>query len=317
MAGISTSNTDHMIRSQLWSKQLKEYFEDQLIGMKYVKQITDFPDGELINIPSIGQMVASDYEEGQAVKYSSLDTGNFTFQWTDYKQVSTFITQKMKQDSFYANELVSSFVPRMTRALDKAMEVDILSVGPDQQTASDYNLINGGRHRWVGSGTNETIGLADFVDARYALQKANIPLTNLIAIVDPSVELAFNKLSNLINVSNNPQWEGIVRDSIGTGMQFRFNVYGFDVYVSQNLKTGIAETIGGRTATTGVANMFFSADSTALPIIGGVKQAPKVDSEFNKDYQRDEYVTTARWGFKLYRPENLVTVITDTDQVYS
>jgi len=30
--------------------------------------------------------------------------------------------------------------------------------------------------------------------------------------------------------------------------------------------------------------------------------------EYNKDYQRTEFVTTARYGVKLYRPENMVMV---------
>jgi Icc-related predicted phosphoesterase len=46
-----------------------------------------------------------------------------------------------------------------------------------------------------------------------------------------------------------------------------------------------------------------------------VFQVPNVDSEYNKDYQRDEYVTTCRYGFKAFRPENIVVVVTDTDVV--
>ena len=42
---------------------------------------------------------------------------------------------------------------------------------------------------------------------------------------------------------------------------------------------------------------------------------PNVDSEYNKDFQRDEYVTTARYGVKLFRPENLVTVLSDPSVV--
>jgi hypothetical protein len=49
--------------------------------------------------------------------------------------------------------------------------------------------------------------------------------------------------------------------------------------------------------------------------MGAWRQMPKVDGEWNKDFQREEYVTTARYGLKVYRPENLVVVITDTDQV--
>jgi hypothetical protein len=50
-------------------------------------------------------------------------------------------------------------------------------------------------------------------------------------------------------------------------------------------------------------------------MLGHIRQYPKVESERNKDMQRDEYVTTARWGFKNYRPENTVIVLSDTDQV--
>jgi hypothetical protein len=42
---------------------------------------------------------------------------------------------------------------------------------------------------------------------------------------------------------------------------------------------------------------------------------PTVYSEFKKDLLRDEYLTVCRWGTKLYRPENLVVVLSDTDQV--
>jgi len=315
MAGFATTSNDHLIRSNLWSNQIKEVLLDELFATKYVDMITDFPDGDTLNIPSIGQAEVNDYSEGQAVRYTGLDTGNFTFTINKYKSSATFITEKMKQDSFYMSRLVSSFVPKQHRAIAKAMEVDILDLAPSAQTSGSTNAINGASHRWIGSGTNEVIALQDFAKARYALQKANVPMVNLVAIVDPSVEYTLSTLTNLVNVSNNPRWEGIVSSGISTGMKFISNVYGFDVYVSQNLKTGVNETIGSRTSGAGVANLFFSAAPDVLPFVGSVRQSPKVDSEYNKDMQREEYVTTCRYGFKLYRPENMVVVITDTDQV--
>lgn len=314
MSGFSTTNNEHLIRSNLWSAQLKKVLEDELLGTRYVDLITDFPDGDTLNIPSIGQAEVLDYAEGQAVQYTALDTGNFTFTVNRYKSSATFITEKMKQDSFYMSRLVASFVPLQARAIAKAMEVDILASGPDGQTASNLNTINGGDHRFVGSGTSETISPKDFARALYALEKANVPATNLVAIVDPSVEFALNTLANLVNVSNNPKWEGVIASGISTGMRFIKNIYGFDVYTSVNLKTA-NETIGGLTTTAGKANLFFSAAPEVLPFVGLIRQPPKVDSEFNKDFQREEYVTTARYAFKLFRPENLVTVLTDTDQV--
>jgi len=320
MSGFASFNDTHLIRSNLWSRQLKDIFEAELMGTKYVRFLTDFPDGDTINIPSIGQAEVNDYVEGQPVKYTAMDTGNFQFSINQYKESSTFIYDKYKQDMFYMNELVSSFIPKQSRAIQASMETRMFMeptpAGTAGQTTANTNTINGAEHRWVGSGTNEVIALTDFKKAWYALRKAFVPMTNLVAIVDPSVEYELSTLTNLVNVSNNPRWEGIITSGLVSGMKFIVNIYGFDVYVSDFLHTNTAsEVIGGVTAAAGVNNLFFSAASDALPIIGHIRQAPKVDSEYNKDYQREEYVTTARYGFKLYRPENMVIVVTDTDQV--
>lgn len=308
----STQNTEYLIRSDLWSSQLKEIFEDELFAMKYVNFLSDFPDGDQFHIPSIGQAEAQDYAENQAVTYTALDTGEFLFQVTEYKQSGHYITNKLKQDSFYMNQLVSAFVPKEHRALMKVMEADALRIGVERQTANDPNLINGVPHRWVGTGAGNTISVEDFARARLALQKANVPMTNLVAIVDPSVEFSMNTKANVVNLlTPQPAWESIVNTGIGTGMQFKFNLYGFDVYVSQNLKEIASETINSDAVTNGVANLFFSAAPEASPLVGAVRQPPKVDSEYNKDLQRDEYVTTCRYGLDLYRPENFVVVLTD------
>jgi hypothetical protein len=109
-------------------------------------------------------------------------------------------------------------------------------------------------------------------------------------------------------------WEGIISTGIATGMRFVKNVYGFDVYTSNYLPSGLTETVNSvSVTTTGVANLFFSAAGNVLPFVGAWRQLPTVDSEFNKDLQRDEYVTTCRYGVKLFRPENLVTILSKGD----
>ena len=320
MAGFTAGNTQYLTRANIWSAQIKEVLEEELYAQKWIDWITDFPDGDTLNIPSIGAHEIKDYVEGQQVQYTAMDTGNFTFTIDQYKSAATYITNQMKQDSFYMSRLVSSFVPKQKRAIAEAMETRVFNRMNAGQTASGPNLINGGDHRLIGSGTNEVMAVKDFAMAKYALRKANVPMTNLIAVVDPSVEFELSTHTNLVNVSNNKQWEGIIRDGMSSGMRFFMNIYGFDVYVSDFLPTSVNETITptvGSAATTasGVANFFFSAAPDVLPVVGNVRQAPNVDSEFNKDWQREEYVTTTRYGFKLYRPENLVTVITDNDQV--
>ena len=73
MSGFTTGTNDHLIRSNLWSNQLKEVLLDELMGTRYVDMITDFPDGDTINIPSIGQAEGADYVEDQQVRYTAMD----------------------------------------------------------------------------------------------------------------------------------------------------------------------------------------------------------------------------------------------------
>ena len=310
---FDTGNTAHLVRSEVWSSQLKEVLEDELQAQTYVNWMNEFPDGDTFTIPSVGQAMVDDYSENNPVQYRAMDTGEFQFSITEYKSSGMYITNKAKQDMFYMNQLVSSFIPKQHRALAESVETKIMGL-QSEQTASGLNNINGAPHRFVGSGTNEVITVADFAKARYSLKKANVPDMNLIAIVDPSVEYTLNTLTNITNVSNNPRWEGIVSDGIATGMKFVKNVYGFDVYTS-NYLADANETVDSVTTAAGKANMFFSANSDILPFVGAWRQMPIVDSEYNKDLQREEYVTTARYGVKLYRPENLVCILTDTDQV--
>lgn len=317
MAGFLTSDSSNLIRANIWSSQLKEILLEELFAMKYVNMLQDFSFANTINIPSIGQPEILDYVEGQAMRYTAMDTGNYTFSITDYKASATYITNRMKQDSYVADQLIASFVPKQERVIMKAIEQAILAIGNSGQTASNLNTINGAWHRWVGAGTSNTIAIKDFVRARYALKKANVPDTNLVALVDPSVEASLNLSTNLVNVSYNPKWEGIVRDGIASGMKFLVNVYGFDVYTTPNLPQGISETVNSVSVTNGAANYFFSAAPDVLPFVGSLRQPPRVDTEYNKDYQREEYVTTCRYGFGFYRPENLCTVLTDTTQVYT
>lgn len=320
----TTAQLDVLTRSEIWSAELKEALQDELMAQKYVKLLNGFPDGNTFTIPSIGDLPVRNYAEDTPVVYDSMDQGEFQFTITEYVSSATYITAKARQDVFYASQLEASFLPKQLRAIMEKYETDVLSLAAagasGGQTAADLNTINGAAHRWVTAGANQVLQVSDFAKARFALKKANVPDRNLIAIVDPSVEYAINTITNLTNVSNNPRWEGIITSGIASGMTFVKNIYGFDVYVSNYLpKAGVAqsgsETINAVASTAGVCNLFFSADSSILPFVGAWRQMPKVDGEWNKDFQREEYVTTARYGLKVYRPENLVVAISDTDQV--
>lgn len=326
MAGTTTANTNLLIRAEVWSNQLKEVLIDNIMyGTSYVDWIgSEFSEGDTFTIPSVGVTDVSPYAEDQPVQYTSRDTGEWQFSVTEYIHSAEYITMKARQDLHYAAQLEAKFVPDQAAAISRYMEAFILKQGqpgtPGGQTVANQNLWNGHAHRWVGSDTAGTgarvLSVEDFARAKLALKMANVPLTNLVAMVDPTTAYIMETQPNLINFSNNPHWEGLVTTGITTGMRFIKNIFGFDVYESNYLpfsgtdQLGASETINSvASGTNAKANLFFSADSSVKPWKGAWRQMPKVDAEFNKDYQREEYVTTARFGAKIFRPENLVTVL--------
>ena len=322
-SGFTTLTDEHLRRTNLWANQLKGLLLDDLIATRFVRSVPDFPDGVTLNIPSIGEAETSDFAEGQAVKYNKMDTGNFTFTYDQYKYSANAMSAKFKRDSFYSQEVLAAFLPRQHRALSEAVEVRIFDRFNAAQTASNANQYNGADHRWIGSalsGTNRAMGLNDFAKAQYSLLKANVPLRGCCAVVDPSVAYTIATQANVMNLlSPNAQWAPIVNGGLTTGavtgsMKFMFNIFGFDVYVSNYLPVVGVETINGVSSVAGaVANFMFTVgNEDIMPIIGGYRQNPTVYSEFNKDLQQWEYVTFAEYGFKAYRTENIITVITDT-----
>lgn len=321
MSGMTTGNISLLTRTELWSSELKETLTEDLMALNYVDFLEEFPDGDEFNIPSIGDAQVDDYVEDGEVTFRPMDTGEFKMTIDEYLSSGTYITRKAEQDGFYMNQLVSSFVPKQHRAIMEHFEATVLQRPEDVLGASvnGQYAINSAYHRMSGGNAGK-IEVNDFAYALYALKKANVPQSNLVAIVDPSVEYTINTLSNITNVSNNPMWEGIVESGIATGMKFVKNIFGFDVYTSGFLPdvtdNALPERDGSTTnnfsSTAGKANYFFSAAPDMLPWKAAWRQEPIVDMEFVKNKQRTEFVTTARYGTKLYRPENMVSIVTST-----
>lgn len=316
-SGFTVATNEHMLRQNIYSREITRMFQDELFAMRFVRTITDFPDGTTLNIPRLGQAEQSDFAEGQAIKYNKFDTGNFTFQIDQYKYSANSISEKFKRDSFWSAEIQAAFAPEQHRALMKGFEARVFNRANASQTASSLNTINTAPHRWVAKGTNNTLSIKDFFLAEYALRKANVPMRNLVAIVDPSAVFAFENQTNAVNLlSPMPRWGNMVNEGLVNGFQFRFSIAGFDVYVSNYLQNQISETVNSVAVTNGVANIFFSAEpGNTLPWIAAFRQMPTVFSEFNKDLQQTEFLTICEYGVQIFRPENLVIVLSDTTQV--
>ena len=311
MAGMDYTQVNaNLVRAELYSTELKDILQERLMADGMVRWLQNFPDGNQLTIPSIGELPMREVSEGTPVAYDALDTGEFNLTIDRYVESATYITDKAKQDAFYAQQLIGMFPMKMRRALDENMESSVLSLA-NTQTTNDLNAINGASHRFVASGVSNTVlALDDFAKAKYALDKA-AAFGARVCIIDPSQEYVFNNLVGAQAFTNNPAFEGIVQTGFSdSGMRFIRNFFGFDVYVSNFLATPADTTINSISVPASpVSNIFMTTGGDLTPFVGAYRQMPRVEYERNKDLRRDEYVMNARFGLKLFRPECLVTVI--------
>lgn len=315
-----TSNQSPLIKAQVFSEFMLEQINEGFLPDGLHRDVSDFGDGDTLFIPVMGESVLRDYAEDTPIQYDAVDTGQITLQITDYVSAASYVTRKLQQDGYKAAALEASIPREHLRLIKERYETDMLAQS-NKQTLSNPNEINGFAHRWVAASgtTNGVITLEDFAYAKLAFDKAYIPDEGRIAVIDPVSEMALNIAVGSQAFINNPQFEGLVNTGFARGRRFVRNIYGFDIYVSDRLPRITSETItggptkaaGAKSITGGVANLFMCVlDDQHKPFMGAWRQAPQTDGEFNKDFQRDEYVTTARWGFGLQRPQTLVTVLT-------
>ncbi len=315
----STTNTTAFIEAEQYSNFILSNMHDGLLPESFYRNVSDFPNGSTLNIKVVGAATIRDQEEDQPIQYDPIDTSTVTLSITDYVGDGWYINDVLRQDGAQIESLHAARGKESTRALQEHFESRFLQACNDGQTANAANAVNGISHRIAGNGTGRIITLEDIAHMKLAFDKANVSGGGRIAIVDPVVEATLNTLTNLVNVSNNPQFEGIITEGFAREHKFVRNIFGFDIYTSNRLdETGAEAALTDREGNTTAAvagdkaNVFMSVlDDSTKPIMGAWRQMPSVEGERNKDLARDEYVTRSRFGFGRQRDESLGVIMTN------
>lgn len=317
-----TSNTTAFIESQQYSQFILENLHDYLLPEGMWRDVTDFGSGTTLNIKTVGTVTLQDAAEDTPLNFSPIDTGNLTLAITDYVGDAWKVSDDLREDGNQVDTLMSMRAMESTRALGENHETKYLAASNSAQTAANLNLVNGRPHRFVGSAASNarTMTLNDFIAMKLAFDKANVPAGGRIAIVDPVVEATLNSLQNLVNVSNNPMFEGIVTEGFARDHKFVKNIFGFDIYTSNFLPTLTASEaidasgygLTSETAAVGdKANVFMCvADDSCKPIMHAWRRAPKTEGWRDNEERADKYQVTSRFGFGAQRVDTLGVILT-------
>lgn len=334
MSGHTTQNSLALNRAIVFSETIHDELTEGFLPEGLARDVSDFPDGSKLLIPTFGEVVIKDVVEDQETPVDSIDTGRIELEITEHKGAGISMTDEEREDGYYVDQFMAATPGKMMHGLKEVYETDLLATGEIGQIQGDANQINGFAHRWVASGADGQLGLSDFSYAKTAFLKAKAPDIGIIAIVDPISELSMNRLTNLTNVSNNPQFEGMVETGFGKGMKFIKNIFGVDVYMSNRLPRVETETIdttlnggvaapqgeqdiqtGPKTITQAVAAQFMVvADDMTTPYMSAWRRMPSVEHFRDVPRRRDVYYVTTRYGFGMQRPQTLATVLTSANR---
>ena len=314
----TTTNTVNFIEAQQYSDFILTNLHDGLLPTAFYRNVSDFGAGTTLNIKTIGTATIQEITENEDLTYNPIDTGNVQLSITDYIGDAWFITDILRQDGAQLEALHAARGQEALRAIQENFETRFLAVMNLGQTAADPNNVNGFSHRFLASGTNETLADSDLIDLALAFDKANVPMNGRIGIVDPVTAAAFSKRAQLTaNLdAAGPVAQSLVKDGFMKEHKFVTSIYGWDLFTSNRLPelASGAAIDGTATAPTegGVANIFMSmADDNTKPGMVAWRQPPKVETGRDRSKKRDEFDNTARWGVGVQRTDTLGVIVTN------
>lgn len=307
-------NSTAFIESEQYSSFILRNLHDGLLPGTFYRNVTDFGSGTTLHIKTVGTVTIQDGAEEVPFDYSPIESGEVLLTITDYVGDAWYVTDELREDGAQVEALMSARSSESTRAIQEVYETRFLSRCNTSQVNANANVINGFAHRIASNvatvGSENTINLGHFVAMKLAFDKANVPMAGRIAILDPVTAATFNKLITITSQVT-PFGQKIMEGGFARDHEYVMNLYGWNIITSNRLARG-SFSDGITTVANGVANIFMSvADDNLKPIMSAWRRMPKVEGERNKDLRRDEFVTSARWGFGTQRVDSLGIVITD------
>lgn len=320
----TTANTTAFIEAQQYSKFILDNLNDYLLPEGMWRDVSDFGSGSTLNIKTVGTVTLQEAWEDQPLNFGAIDTGVINLTITDYLGDAWKVTDDLREDGSQIDTLMAMRAQNSTRAFGEYHETRFLAAANGAHTNANLNLVNSRPHRWVAGGSGATdriIDMADFVAMKLAFDKAGVPASGRIAIVDPIVEASINSLvTSSTAIAYNPMWEGIITQGFAQNHKFVKNIMGFDIWTSNYLPTKTAQEaldassygLANDTAEVGdVVNLFMCvSDDQTKPIMHAWRRMPKTEGWRDEETRSDKFQVTSRFGFGAQRIDTLGAIIT-------
>lgn len=294
------------------SNFILENLDQVLLPDQFMRNVSDFGQGTTLNIKTVGDVTLQQGGEDTDPVYQRMDSGNITLTIDQYPQAAWYISDELREDGSQIDQLHQSHASQALRAIGEFHESTYLAALNTAQTAADTNAIDGIAHRKVASGAGQILALQDFIDMALSFDQLGIPSEGRVAVITPRAAASMNAVIAAQAYVASPFLEGLLSTSIVNRMQFKGNLFGFNVFVSPRLPSVGSETVDSVAVANGKANMFMSIiDDQHKPLMGAWRRMPTVKTEYDMDKGADKFLLNARFGVEAQRVDTLSIVLTD------
>jgi len=317
MASVLTTSNTNMIRQELYSRVLKQDYENYIHEQGLYWDVTEFTDGDLIYLPSMDYVEWADYTEDTDVTFAPIGDGRQSLAINRYKQDAFYLTDKFKQDSYLSDIMFAKRVANSAYKLRENQQSDLFAAANAGHTANDPNALGDySRRLSLDIGTANTDRFAELLETIAYLKEAwdtdNVPEENRLLFVPPRLERIIITNTSIVSDQNH-DFSGIINTGLVKRNRYLANIYGINLLTSNLLPAsadasnvdvnGDAVAADAEVCIALVAGL--DSDSTMM---GATRQAPMSEFDRNTTKKRDEWSATARWGHGVYHAESLFTI---------
>ena len=234
--------------------------------------------GDVINIPNLSNLTASDKSASTQVTLQSPTESNTTISINKHKESSFLIEDILKVQSNY--ELMSEYTSKAGESIARQIDTDLLG---------EYTNFTNTDVGTYGSDITDAVILA----AMEAIDLANAPLEDRYFVIYPTQKTALARIDKFVKADYLGQYQNPT--VVKTGVPSRYmwgDIYGVPVYYTKQVPL----TAGTPTQT---HNILFHKEALALAL----QLAPRTQSQYILEYLSNLTVIDTIYGVKTIRTD--------------
>lgn len=275
-----TTTTGDVFRPEIWSMEILRATENALVMAGLVKRFDSLVSGkgDVINIPNLSNLSASDKTASAQVTLQSPTETNTTISINKHKESSFLIEDLLKVQANY--ELMAEYTSKAGESIARQIDTDLLG---------EYTNFTNTDVGSYGSDITDAVILAGME----ALDLANAPMEDRYFVIYPTQKTALARIDKFVKADYVGQYQNAQFARTGAPSRYMWgDIYGVPTYYTKQVPL----TAGTPTQT---HNILFHKEALALAL----QLAPRTQSQYILEYLANLTVVDTIYGVKTIRTD--------------